>query len=59
MDETNDSLPVALTYGRFRQAQAQATRVSSSRPLHSMGGRVGLLFDWVSSLTDQPKEEEA
>ena len=55
MDETNDSLPVALTYGRFRQAQAQATRGSSPRPLHSMGGRVGLIFDWVGSLLINPK----
>ena len=58
MDETNDSLPVvALAHRRF--PQALATRGSSPRPLHSMGGRVGLIFDWVRLLADQPKEEEA
>ena len=57
MDETSDSLPVALTYRRF--PQAPSTRSSSPRPLHGIGGRVSLLFDWVRLLTDQPKEEEA
>ena len=56
MDETNDSLPVALTYRRF--PQALATRSSSPRRLHSVGGRVGLIFDWVRSLLINPKKRK-